>query len=235
MELIAFMWDLVNHPEKLDRYKQDPTTYLEQEGASLSGADKHLLLHFSSQDADQSGMPTLSREIKLQEISTVTRFVVNTGQVSGTSTANNDTDPEPVILLNGNPVTLTSRAAVFLAEQNASKVDNVVSGGVVCRLLPHSYISLTNGVFFDLRLCYVGPRNLYDAPMVLHIKTVGPEPSENDRISLNDAQIQFYALDYVLLKTDDPIKVDLGPDSSYNPGTKELRLEAEFVKLLSGQ
>lgn len=241
MDLIAFMWDLVNHPEKLDRYKQDPATYLEQEGASLSGADKHLLLHFSPQSADQSGLPSPSREIGIQEISTVTRFVVNPDPVLGASTANNDADSTPICLLSGNPVTVMSRAAVFLAEENASEVDNILSGGVLCRLLPHSYLMTQEDadgvhvVFFDLRLCYVGPSNLYDVPMVIHIKTPGAEPTEGKKYHFGDKLVTFYALKYTLLKADDLLQVALGPDSSYNPETKELRLQIELLKLNTGQ
>jgi hypothetical protein len=232
MDLIEFMWDLVNNPEELDRYKQNPAAYLVEEAGSLSGADKHLLLHFSPSGTDQNMEATRSKAGNLQEVSTVTRFVVNPDPKAVESPASS-ASPEQPISLEGMHISLSSRGSVFLAERNVNPKEK--KDGALCRLLPHSYLITTQdgSVFFDLRLCFVGPSNRYDAPMVLYIKTLGGEPKGHVH-HLGDAQVRFYADEYLLLKPDQPVSFKLGDDSKYYPHARRLVLNPSLIDLVPG-
>jgi hypothetical protein len=131
------------------------------------------------------------------------------------------------ILLKGKQITLTTPQNEFLAEKNATETTSCLSGSILCRLLRGSYIyvSPTDEVFFELRLCYDEPNTL--VPEILQIRTPEEPPPANQkqRFPLNDVRMKLYTFEYLCVRYNDPLTRTLQNGSSYNPSTGELVLK----------
>lgn len=143
MKLIDLIQDLVENPQKLAEYKQNPTAYLE--GTGVQPTQLHPApLHTEIVTVMRMGV------IKLDQGHTIDSGPVTLAE--GESHVN----------LEGVAIQIYPLEASFLAESDSI---------VLTQLLPHSYVSISSdGIFFDLHMLYVSGQD--DDPQVLYIKTL---------------------------------------------------------------
>jgi hypothetical protein len=202
-DLIRFMQDLVNNPEELSRYKQDPMLYLAQ--TRLSAEQQDLLLKFSSPIPK---LPFINEEV-------VTVFSLD---ISPELAEQQEIDKEKsIISLEHTTVQLVAHSTPVIIEP---------AEGLVCRLLNHSKVYITKDkkhVSFHLHMCYVNPNDPTDQPFVFELITkdrIAIPPGE--MVNFADAKVIWNSTHPVILTYDRWIERKLTSDSYYNSATNEL-------------
>ncbi|MBV9789358.1 MAG: hypothetical protein JOZ51_14335 [Chloroflexi bacterium] len=195
--LVRFMQDLVNNPEELRRYKQDPSAYLAS--ANLSEAAKGLLSQFAA--------PFMA----VEEVSTVfTLSIPSPKQAFSTAQA------EPI------PLTKTAElhapnAPVIIEKTGSAKGDQ-------CSLLPLSYIHVSpeKVVSFSLRIAYINPKDTTDYSYVFHI-SLGSVPKSVEPLAEN-IPVSLTTIKPLVLTYNKAITRELQVGSSYDPSSGTLKL-----------
>ncbi len=123
-----------------------------------------------------------------------------------------------VVALGGQEVTLTTSDRVFLAE-------GTDSDGITCLLLEGSYFTYDDSSktpSFCLNIAYTYPQSINTYVAAFNIRC---NASDDQPDNLGVGTVCLTIQDYALLKQFNPTAMQLGPNSTFKPATKEIFLD----------
>jgi hypothetical protein len=202
-DVLRFLQDLVDNPQELRKYKQDPAKYLAQ--TNLAQDVQRLLGKFSNPTS------SLSTMFIMNEVSTVFQLNISPNPWETPPQA---AEVGPELPLEGTEIQLVCHSSPVIIER---------TDDLPCRLLLHSYIHRENGVPFKLHLSYTYPYDPTDQVFVIEIRTTGLIP-EDVQFNRADAKVSLTAFKPVVMKYDKWVYRKLVYGSYYNRSTGELVL-----------
>lgn len=196
-DMLRFLQDLVDHPQELRKYKQNPAAYLE--ALALPPDIARLLFKLITQ---------------YREISTV--FALGLSLQPDNSPKQIGADNEGIIFLEGQQVTFFAPCSPVIIESTIN------TGGDQCELSNDSYICIDpqNQVSFKLNISYTDPSPAYCYTFNISMNELPAPPScllENTEVVLN-------IILPLILTYHQPTIHTLFPGSYYNPSSQQLHL-----------